>query len=118
MTAAAIIALLACAEELPLFAQHSAISLPTGSRLTIFKPTSHVHELMVGYTGGCIVHFHDYLNDCQSFLDRIMRYEFGDTLGVRVVLEPCHDGGIIGCGILAGTVQSHAEGENGLRIES
>lgn len=64
---------------------------------------------MVGYTGGCIVHFQDYLADCQAFLDEIMKAEFGDQEDVpRVVLMPCHDGGIIGAGILAGTVQSLA----------
>jgi len=52
------------------------------------------------------VHFQDYLNDCQSFLDAIMRHEFGDTFVPRVVLTPCHDGGIIGAGVLAGTVQN------------
>jgi hypothetical protein len=59
---------------------------------------------MVGYTGGCIAHFQDYLQDCQDFLENIIKKECGDIFMPRVVLEPCHDGGIIGCGILAGTV--------------
>ncbi|TVY81356.1 Pre-mRNA-splicing factor cef1 [Lachnellula suecica] len=103
LTAAAVIALLACADE---------IALSTSSKLAnghATKPMSEepaVEELMVGYTGGCIVHFQDYLQDCQKFLDEIMDAEFGPSVTKvpRVLLTPCHDGGIIGAGILAGTV--------------
>lgn len=107
MVAAATIALLACADE---------IYLSSGANGVASKPaTPVVQELMVGYTGGCIVHFQDYLADCQQFLDAIMCAEFGaeskDEEGprTRVVLRPCHDGGIIGAGILAGTVQKIAQ---------
>lgn len=55
-------------------------------------------ELVVGYTGGCIANFQDYLADCQKFLDLIM--EESGVQGVRVTLWPCHDGGIKGAGIL------------------
>lgn len=59
-------------------------------------------ELGVGYTGGCIVHFQDYLTDCQSFIDRLMERHAAksDTLPIKVVLNACHDGGITGAGIL------------------
>lgn len=101
MAAAAIIGLLACADEIHLSTDY----LPNGSA----KPNSkslEIDELMVGYTGGCIVHFQDYLSDCQGFLDAIMQKEFGNSFVPRVVLLPCHDGGILGAGILAGTVQN------------
>jgi hexokinase len=104
MTAAAIIGLLACAEEIT-FLPPKAPNLPNGSPPSIAKRKVEIDELMVGYTGGCIVHFQDYLEDCQGFLDVIMQKEFGDSFVPRVVLQPCHDGGIIGAGILAGTVQ-------------
>ncbi len=60
---------------------------------------------MVGYTGGCITNFQDYLADCQEFLDAIVELEYdGDGSGgpppVRILLSPCHDGGIKGAGIL------------------
>ncbi|RCI09586.1 hypothetical protein L249_4121, partial [Ophiocordyceps polyrhachis-furcata BCC 54312] len=86
--AAAIVALLTLAEELP----------PEGS--SYGRPD--VHEVGVGYTGGCIVHFQDYLADCQAMLDDLVaaRRGTGQT-GPRVVLSPCHDGGITGAGILA-----------------
>jgi hexokinase len=102
MVAAAIIALLACADEIHLSASTDGMA------------TKKPKELMVGYTGGCIVHFQDYLQNCQSFLDSIMSAEFGPECqgeeAPRVVLKPCHDGGIIGAGILAGTVQKIAHG--------
>lgn len=57
-------------------------------------------ELAVGYTGGCIQHFQDYLNDTQKFIDGILDLEFGRRAPVKVILTPCHDGGITGAGIL------------------
>ena len=102
MVAAAIVALLACADEIDLTASSSVLTSLTNG---IVKATSKesVAELMVGYTGGCIVHFQDYLEDCQVFLDELMHLSRNKQ---RVVLKPCHDGGIIGAGILAGTVQN------------
>ncbi|PQE03774.1 hexokinase family protein [Rutstroemia sp. NJR-2017a BBW] len=108
LTAAAIVGLLACADEIHLS------SAPSSSRL----PQDAVKELLVGYTGSCIVGFQDYLVDCQRFLDDIMNKEFmgSESNGSdvkrgrahmnmkKIILEPCHDGGIIGAGILAGTV--------------
>lgn len=109
MTAAAIIGLLACADEIHL---NPSSSKPTTHLLNgtanLIPATQAVDELMVGYTGGCIVHFQNYLGDCQGFLDAIMQKEFGDSFAPRVVLLPCHDGSILGAGILAGTVQNVA----------
>ncbi|CAG8961653.1 hypothetical protein HYFRA_00006190 [Hymenoscyphus fraxineus] len=109
MTAAAIIGLLSCADEISLSPLPTPNSTPehkitNGNHV---PPSNKIEELMVGYTGGCISHFQDFLEDCQRFLDAIMDAEFGEkALGVpRVVLTPCHDGGIIGAGILAGTVK-------------
>ncbi|KAI8153576.1 Hexokinase-1 [Colletotrichum sp. SAR 10_70] len=62
---------------------------------------SKVPELGVGYTGGCISQFQDYLADTQMFLDEIMKLDYDGKLPTRVVLSPCHDGGIKGAGILA-----------------
>ncbi|KAI8723634.1 Phosphotransferase [Fusarium sp. LHS14.1] len=64
------------------------------------------HELGVGYTGGCIVHFQDYLEDCQEFLDQLVRKRFNGQKTVRVVLSPCHDGGVTGAGILVAAASS------------
>jgi len=55
-----------------------------------------VKELVVGYTGGCIQYFQNYLADTQRFLDGIME----PHQHLKVVLRPYHDGGITGAGIL------------------
>lgn len=69
-------------------------------------------ELGVGYTGGCISHFQDYLADTQAFLDDVVALEFdGRPPPVRVVLSPCHDGGIKGAGILAAATGASEERE-------
>ncbi|KAL6881278.1 hypothetical protein J3F83DRAFT_46313 [Trichoderma novae-zelandiae] len=87
--AAAIVALLTLAEE-----------LPESTDGTGADTASSVRELGVGYTGGCIVHFQDYLADCQRFLDQLLARRFGEDGRLRVVLKPCHDGGVTGAGIL------------------
>ncbi|KAM3515791.1 hypothetical protein MY11210_000562 [Beauveria gryllotalpidicola] len=84
--AAGTLALLTLSEELPANATEAAATTPK--------------ELGVGYTGGCIVHFQDYLQDCQRFIDELVQKRFGKTGALRVVLSPCHDGGITGAGIL------------------
>lgn len=99
LVASAIIALLDCADEIHLPSHTPSNITPNGNVIL-----SIINELMVGYTGGCISHFQDYLSDCQRFLDQIMKSEFGDADVPRVVLRECNDGGIIGAGILAGTV--------------
>ncbi|KAL7899449.1 actin-like ATPase domain-containing protein [Trichoderma sp. SZMC 28014] len=86
--AAAIIALLTLADDLPADGAATADS------------SSPIRELGVGYTGGCIVHFQDYLADCQQFLDELLARRFGSDSRLRVVLRPCHDGGVTGAGIL------------------
>ncbi|KAM6482584.1 hypothetical protein HDV62DRAFT_361064 [Trichoderma sp. SZMC 28011] len=88
--AAAIVALLTLADELPEEANAGADA----------DTSSPIRELGVGYTGGCIVHFQDYLADCQQFLDELLARRFGDNGRLRVVLSPCHDGGVTGAGIL------------------
>ncbi|KAM9884845.1 hexokinase family protein [Verticillium dahliae] len=68
-------------------------------------------ELGVGYTGGCIAHFQDYLHDTQRFLDELVAKDVGDKPPVRIVLSPCHDGGIKGAGILAAAAESSLDRE-------
>ncbi|KAM0259053.1 hypothetical protein ACHAQJ_003554 [Trichoderma viride] len=87
--AAAIVALLTLADELP----------EDGTTAADLR-SSPIRELGVGYTGGCIVHFQDYLVDCQHFLDQLLARRLGEDSRLRVVLSPCHDGGVTGAGIL------------------
>lgn len=93
--AAAILALLELAEEIP--GEHAPGALPA--------------EVGVGYTGGCIVHFQDYLSDCQNFIDDLVMRQFGAEEKCKVTLSPCHDGGITGAGILvaAGAASKRAD---------
>lgn len=105
MVAAATIGLLACAEEIQFSSNHTGEEV-NGEAVPYVTMNREVDELLVGYTGGCIVHFQDYRDDCQVFLDAIMEREFGNSSVPRVVLEPCHDGGITGAGILAGTIKT------------
>ncbi|KAK0712224.1 hypothetical protein B0T21DRAFT_376197 [Apiosordaria backusii] len=86
--AASTVGLLMCAEEIPM----AGTAAPTEKK--------GITELVVGYTGGCIQHFQDYLADTQAYLDKILALEFGGKAPIRVVLSPCHDGGITGAGIL------------------
>lgn len=59
-------------------------------------------EPVVGYTGGCIVHFLDYLADCQAFLDKLVGWQAdSESVRARVWMSPCHDGGLEGAGVLA-----------------
>lgn len=96
--AAATVALLVCAEEIPPKASGSV------------NGDAPRRELVAGYTGGCIAYFQDYLADCQRFLDEILNLEFGGHPPVRVVLSPCHDGGITGAGILVpAALASHSK---------
>lgn len=96
MTAAAIIGLLICAEE---------ISLNPDTSVHRGNLPPRIEELAVGYTGGTIEHFQDYLEDCQRFLDEVIHTKFQGEPPLRVVLQSCHDGGIVGAGVLAATVQ-------------
>lgn len=60
--------------------------------------------LGVGYTGGCIVNFQNYLYDYEKLIEQIIAGEFGKAAPVRVELMACHHGGITGAGILAAAV--------------
>lgn len=93
IVAASTIALLRCAGEIPPASSASAAATGKAS-------SSQITELAVGYTGGCIQYFQNYLADTQRFIDEILDLDFKGKPPVRVVLSPCHDGGITGAGIL------------------
>ncbi|KAK9774743.1 putative Phosphotransferase [Seiridium cardinale] len=103
ITAAATIGLLACAGDLPLRQLQDVTNRPAQQ-----KERGSPSELVVGYTGGCIEHFQDYLTDCQQFLDEAIEAEFGDSTPIRVKLTACHDGGITGAGVLAGNAMARS----------
>lgn len=86
LMAAYTIGLLMCAEDLP-------------PPVVLKAPAPGPGEFVVGYTGGCITAFQNYLKDCQGFLDRVVALGW-DKTRYHVLLSPCHDGGITGAGIL------------------
>ncbi|KAI3329798.1 major facilitator superfamily domain-containing protein [Ustulina deusta] len=104
LVAAAIIGLLACADDIPL-----SKSRENQRNRQLTNGNAGTMNLVVGYTGGCIVHFQNYLSDCQSFLDSIIDAEFGGYTPVRVTLSPCHDGGITGAGVLCGASRTKSK---------
>ncbi|RYO74903.1 hypothetical protein DL764_010647 [Monosporascus ibericus] len=121
LVAASVIGLLACAGDIPLLRDENEPPQAVLSKKPPASPTTTEPEqdkekkttmtLSVGYTGGCISHFQDYLADCQGFLDAILEAEFGGDSGpppVKVVLSPCHDGGILGAGVLCGAATQAA----------
>ncbi|KAK0629623.1 hypothetical protein B0T17DRAFT_488943 [Bombardia bombarda] len=91
--AASTVGLLSCAGEIPSWADGGVGNGDVDGGL--------VKELAVGYTGGCIQYFQNYLADTQRFIDGILEMQFeGQRPPVKVLLSPCHDGGITGAGIL------------------
>ncbi|KAK2606098.1 hypothetical protein QQS21_003493 [Conoideocrella luteorostrata] len=96
--AAAIIALLTLGGEFP------------SEELNSVAPSG-IRELGVGYTGGCIVHFQDYLADCQHFVDQLVHRKLGADSQLSVAMMPCHDGGITGAGILVAAALSSQTSE-------
>lgn len=97
--AAATVGLLACAGDVPL--QQEQRHVENGQPVRQDGAPEQM-DLVVGFTGGCIAHFQDYLSDCRGFLHGILEAEFGSAPPVRISLHPCHDGGITGAGVLSG----------------
>ncbi|KAH7035399.1 hexokinase-7 [Microdochium trichocladiopsis] len=95
--AAAIVGLLACAGDIPL---RGALENKVAQQQSTEHSSAETRILGVGYTGGCIMHFQDYLEDVEHFLATILEREFGKDPAIRIVLKPCHDGGITGAGVL------------------
>ncbi|TLD27117.1 hypothetical protein PspLS_04651 [Pyricularia sp. CBS 133598] len=91
--AASTIALLKCSGALP----------TAGALASMYERPTEL-QLGVGYTGGCITNFQDYLQHCQQLLDDLAAREYPQAASggsrLRVVLQPCHDGGIDGAAVL------------------
>lgn len=108
--AAATVGLLACAGDIPLRQEQRHEANGQSVRQAGALPQM---DLVVGFTGGCIAHFQDYLSDCRGFLQGILEAEFGSEPPVRISLRPCHDGGITGAGVLSGASRVSSESVQG-----
>lgn len=92
--AAATVALLRVSGEIPAASEVRSTAASAGKQKV----------LGVGYTGGCIVNFQNYLYDYERLIEQVLAGEFGRAAPVRVELMACHHGGITGAGILAAAV--------------
>ncbi|KAI9837371.1 MAG: hypothetical protein M1838_004845 [Thelocarpon superellum] len=118
LIAAAIVGLLGCTGEVPLDESEkpaangvlrsnppSSSSLTTASTSsTNNKATVKDEKLVIACTGGVITHYPSFQQTCQDYIDEILRLEGGDAALKRIALREAPDGGIIGAGVLAGTV--------------
>ena len=61
-------------------------------------------ELIVAYTGGVISQYPGYLESCQDAIGRLLSDLAPDQSKQHVTLKEVQNGGVIGAGVLAGTV--------------
>ena len=104
LVAAATIGLLGCTGEVrlrPGVAENLDINGLHSEQATLDQG---VEELVVASTGGVMTHYPAYQETCQNFIEAILQHEGGRAAQQRVVLRQALDGGIIGAGVLAGTV--------------
>lgn len=107
LIAAAVVGLLACAGELRLQNDASGSKAPETNGVDASQD-SKVEELVVAYTGGLITLYPEFKEETQRRIDQVLGREGYRNRGKRVVLREASDGGIIGAGVLAGTVSSSA----------
>lgn len=99
MVAAAVVGALACAGDLVVKDMHSS------SASTRKENVSHVvPELIVAYTGGVISQYPGYLSSFQTAVDHLVDDLTETQPKQRIVLREVLNGGVIGAGVLAGTV--------------
>ncbi|KAL6697198.1 hypothetical protein J3F84DRAFT_281579 [Trichoderma pleuroticola] len=108
LTGSAIIAMLLCIRALKsdklldpeLLSSHSTAPSEQVQSSSAEAPAKE-EPLLVGYTGGCITHFPNYLDEVQSWVDRLTDGINSSSQSVEFI--PVVDGGILGAGILACT---------------
>lgn len=109
LIAAATIGLLAATREIQLAKPSKGGSPPLSeSREDALSPApdwnSGPEELVVAYTGGIIQHYPNFKETCQRYIDKLVMRGGPQDGGKSVFLREASDGGIIGAGVLAGTV--------------
>lgn len=70
-------------------------------------------ELIVAFTGGVISSFPHYLEECQEAVDKITQSLSHPQMQQQVLLREVLDGGVIGAGVLAGTVWNLPQQQRG-----
>ncbi|KAJ5125362.1 uncharacterized protein N7443_008434 [Penicillium atrosanguineum] len=74
-------------------------------------------ELVVAVSGGVITHYPHYKETIQRYIDRLIISAGTQSEGKSIFLREATDGGIIGVGVLAGTVAGSIEGIIGSTLE-
>ena len=108
LIAAATVGLMACTGELSLpdDSHGSEMSERNGH---VVSRESDAEELVVAYTGGLITLYPGFKEETQRQVDQLLGREgHRNRRNKKVVLREASDGGIIGAGVLAGTVLNSA----------
>jgi len=103
LIAAATVGLMACAGELSISEEPCGSKEPQTNGY-VHHRSGKVEELVVAYTGGLITLYPGFKEETQRQVDRILQRESYRNKHKKVVLREASDGGIIGAGVLAGTV--------------
>ena len=133
LIAAATVGLLACTREIQLQDTESPgetndTSKETSQKLgpsgTVSKLGSSIpgwqkgpEELVVAVSGGVIQHYPNYKATIQRYIDRLIINAGPQSEGKSIFLREANDGGIIGVGVLAGTIADEIEGIIGSTME-
>lgn len=113
--AAATVGLLACTGEIhlrdPDTGNHSTTTTTHAAQTSDKGTWDHgPEELVVAYCGGVIQNYPRYKENLQRHIDRLLVHGGPQQGGKSILLREVSDGGIIGVGVLAGTVMGRIEG--------
>ncbi|RAK95414.1 hexokinase family protein [Aspergillus ibericus CBS 121593] len=131
LVAAATVGLLACTREIE-FQNTTVLDIPGNSSQEEVATTEHTvpnlgaipgwqkgpEELVVAVSGGVIQHYPHYKDRIQRHIDRLILSAGPQGEGKSVFLREASDGGIVGVGVLAGSVAGEIEGIVGSTLES
>ena len=126
LVAAATVGLLACTREVQLQMKHRS-GPPANCTDEVQQRVNHEQipggfdtstpgwqkgpeELVVAFSGGVIQHYPHYKETIQMYIDRLIISAGPQSEGKSVFLREASDSGIVGVGVLAGTVDGNIEG--------
>ncbi|KAJ5088836.1 hypothetical protein N7456_012452 [Penicillium angulare] len=124
LIAAATVGLLACTREIQLQNQDSPDLVESSPKKEAPQQDGKVselassksgwqngpEELVVAVSGGVIQHYPHYKETIQRYIDRLIINAGPQSEGKSIFLREANDGGIIGVGVLAGTIADEIEG--------
>lgn len=105
LVAAAVVGALTCAGDLRLGPVHHL----DGATSSHFQQ-SNAEDLIVAYTGGVISQYPGYIESCQDAIDNLLSDLSSNQDRQQIMLQEVQNGGVIGAGVLAGTVWGLSQG--------